>query len=61
MTDLQAEWLTYLTQIIVLVIFAFILNDILAALIVSFLSRPLAKMGINFFKRNLNKKQNRDS
>lgn len=56
MTDFKAEMIAYLIQIIVLVSFAFILNDILAALIVSFLSRPLAKMAVNFFKHNLNKK-----
>lgn len=56
MTDFQAEMIAYLIQIAVLIVFAFILQDILAALIVSFLSRPLAKMGINFFKRNLHQK-----
>lgn len=54
MTDLKAEMIIYLIQILILTAFAFILNDILAALIVSFLSRPLARMGVNFFKRNLN-------
>ena len=56
MTDFKAELLAYFIQIVVLIIFAFILNDILAALIVSFLSRPLAKMAINSFKSNLKKK-----
>ena len=55
MTDLKAEMIIHLIQILVLIAFAFILNDILAALIVSFLSRPLARMSINFLKRNLNK------
>lgn len=54
MTDFKAEIIANLIQIIVLVSFAFILNDILAALIVSFLSRPLAKIVINFLKHNLN-------
>lgn len=55
MTDFKTEMIIYFTQILVLIAFAFILKDILAALIVSFLSRPLAKMSINFYKRNLNK------
>lgn len=57
MNDLKTEMLAYCIQIIVLISFALILNDILAALIVSFLSRPLAKMGINSFKEHSNKKQ----
>lgn len=55
MTDLKAEMIAYLIQILVLIVFALTLKDILAALIVSFLSRPLAKIAINFLKRNLNK------
>ncbi len=57
MTKLKVELITYSIQIMVLIIFAFILKDILAALIVSFLSRPLAKMGIKFIQRNLDKKR----
>lgn len=57
MTDFKTEMMVYLIQIVVLIIFAFVLKDILAALIVSFFSRPLAKLAINFFKRNLNSKQ----
>lgn len=52
----KAEMLIYFIQILVLIAFSFILNDILAALIVSFLSRPLVKMSMNFYKRSLNKK-----
>lgn len=51
MTDIKAEMIAYLIQIIVLIAFALILNDILAALIVSFLSRPLAKMAISSLKK----------
>lgn len=61
MSDLQAEWLTYFIQIIVLIIFTFILKDILAALIVSFFSRPLAKRVVIFFKKNIDKQRKRDS
>lgn len=55
MTDFKDEILIHLIQIIVLIAFAFILKDILAALIVSFLSRPLSKMAIRFLKREQNK------
>lgn len=55
MTDLKAEMIVYLIQIVVLIVFAFVLKDILAALIVSFLSRPLAKIAINFLKGNVDK------
>ena len=56
MTDFKAEMIAYFIQIIVLIAFSLILNDILAALIVSFLSRPLSKMGLNFLKSNLREK-----
>lgn len=60
MTDVQRELITFLIQIIVLIAFALLLKDILAALVVSFLSRPLAKMGIDYIYRNLNKRQTRN-
>lgn len=55
MTDFKSEMLVYFIQILVLIAFSFILDDILAALIVSFLSRPLAKMSMNIYRRRLNK------
>lgn len=57
MIDFKTEMIVYLIQIVILIVFALLLKDILAALIVSFLSRPLVKLAIHFFKRNVNRNE----
>ena len=53
----REEGILFVIQVLVLILFAFILKDILAALIVSFFSRPLTKIAIQWFNKNLEKRK----
>lgn len=55
--DYEKEGITFIGQIIVLLIFTLLLKDVLAALVVSFLSRPLIKMAWDWFKKNIEKRE----
>lgn len=55
----KEEAFLFIVQVLVLILFAFLLKDILAGLIVSFFSRPLAKMASQWFRKNLEKQRGR--
>ncbi len=55
----KEEIFLFTVQVLFLIFFAFLLKDILAGLIVSFFSRPLAKFASQWFQKNLKKKRNR--
>lgn len=57
--DYKQEIILFVVQILILVFFSFLLKDILAALLVSFLSRPLIKIAVKWFNQNLEKRQKR--
>lgn len=56
MLDFKEEIIVFLVQLLFLFAFAFILKDVIAALVVSFFSRPLTKMAIKWFNKNLDKR-----
>lgn len=57
MFDFKEEIIVFVVQLLFLIAFSFILKDVIAALVVSFFSRPLTKMAINWFNKNLDKRQ----
>lgn len=61
MVNFKEEMIVFIIQIIFLILFSFILKDILAALIVSLLSRPLSKIAINWFNKNIEKRKKHPS
>lgn len=58
--DYKEEAFLFIVQIFVLLVFAFLLKDILAALIVSLFSRPLAKMASKWLNKNLEKRKKKE-
>lgn len=57
MIHFKKEAILFIVQALFLILFSFILKDILAALIVSFFSRPLSKIFIDTYHKNLNKEE----
>lgn len=55
--NFKDEMILFGVQALFLIVFTFILKDIIAALIVSFFSRPLTNMAITWFKKNLDKRR----
>lgn len=55
--DYKKEAILFVVQVLILIGFTFILRDVFAALIVSFLSRPLTKLAIEWFEKNLERRK----
>lgn len=55
--NLKEEGIVFLIQLVFLLVFSFVLQDLLAALIVSFFSRPLTKRAIQWVNHNLEKRR----
>ncbi|MDN6195047.1 MAG: hypothetical protein L0I93_00970 [Atopostipes suicloacalis] len=54
--NIKDEIILFVGQILFLILFSFILKDILAALVVSFFSRPLIRTAVKWIKENSKRK-----
>lgn len=55
--DYKKEGIIFIGQVIFLLIFTLLLKDVLAALVVSFFTRPLIKMMWSWIEKNKEKRQ----